>query len=85
MPETPRLRTAEKVKPPYPLNKFTKDFGLKVGRQVIYLIATKSFASLEGPEWEQIFAKSIVKRYICNHQLSFWNVINFVVLEMVVN
>lgn len=59
MPNTPRLRTVEKVKPPYQLNQFPSDFGYKLGKEVVYLLATKSTPSLEGPEWEQIFANCI--------------------------
>lgn len=61
MPEqaAPRLRTVDKVKPPYPLNNFPKDFGYNVGREIIYLLATKGKAVLEGPEWEEIFANCI--------------------------
>jgi hypothetical protein len=55
----PRLRTVDKVKPPYPLNQFPADFGHKLGKEIIYLLATKSISSLEGPEWEQIFASCI--------------------------
>jgi hypothetical protein len=57
--KSPRLRTVNKVKPPYPLNKFPKDFGRKLGKEIIYLLATKKVQSLEGEEWEQIFAKCI--------------------------
>ena len=61
MPEKkfPRLRTVEKVKPPYPLNKFSSDFGFKLGREVVYLLAAKGKAVLEGPEWEEIFANCV--------------------------
>jgi hypothetical protein len=55
----PRLRTADKIPPPYPLNDFPKQFGLEVGRQVIYILATKPTPSLEGEEWEEIFAHAI--------------------------
>ncbi len=55
----PRLRTVIKVKPPYPLNNFPKNFGYKLGKEIIYLLATKKVQSLEGQEWEQIFAKCI--------------------------
>lgn len=57
--KSPRLRTVDKVKPPYVLNQFPAEFGLKLGREVIYLLATKSTPSLEGSEWEQIFASCI--------------------------
>jgi len=57
--KTPRLRTVTKVKPPFPLNKFPNNFGFRVGKEIIYLLATKSVQSLEGSEWEKIFAKCI--------------------------
>lgn len=57
--KSPRLRTVDKVKPPYPLNQFPSNFGYKLGREIVYLLATKSRADLEGPEWEQIFANCI--------------------------
>lgn len=59
MPITPRLRTVNKVKPPYQLNHFPSDFGQRLGKEIVYLLATKSAPSLEGPEWEQIFANCI--------------------------
>ena len=61
MPESPspRLRTDNKVKPPYYLNQFPSNFGFKLGEEIIYLLATKGKAVLEGPEWEEIFASCI--------------------------
>jgi len=61
MPESkaPRLRTVDKIKPPFPLNQFSPDFGFILGREIVYLLATKSTPDLAGPEWEQIFAKGI--------------------------
>jgi hypothetical protein len=62
MPNTkqqPRLRTVNKVKPPYSLNNFPSDFGQKLGKEIVYLLATKPTPSLEGSEWEQIFASCI--------------------------
>lgn len=56
---SPRLRTVDKVKPPYPLNQFPADFGRKLGKEIVYLLATKSTPSLEGPEWEHIFAACV--------------------------
>ncbi|OQY25576.1 MAG: hypothetical protein B6244_14880 [Candidatus Cloacimonetes bacterium 4572_55] len=56
---TPRLRTVDKVKPPYPLNKFPENFGYNLGREIVYLLATKSTPDLRGSDWEQIFATSI--------------------------
>ncbi len=58
-PKYPRLRTADKVPPPYPLGKFPPNFGIEIGKRIIYILATKSSAALEGPEWEEIFAHSI--------------------------
>jgi len=57
--KSPRLRTVDKVKPPYALNRFPTDFGKKLGKEIVYLLATKSSPSLEGSEWEQIFASCI--------------------------
>jgi len=53
------LRTVDKVKPPYPLNHFPSDFGQKLGKEIVYLLATKPAPSLEGSEWERIFAACI--------------------------
>ncbi len=55
----PRLRTVNKAVPPYELNHFPSDFAFKLGREIVYLLATKANPSLEGPEWEQIFANCI--------------------------
>ncbi|MFH1633556.1 MAG: hypothetical protein ABIG63_06040 [Chloroflexota bacterium] len=55
----PRLRTIDKIKPPYPLNQFPSNFGHKLGREIIFLLATKSTTDVAGKEWEQIFAGCI--------------------------
>jgi hypothetical protein len=55
----PKLRTVNKVEPPYELNQFPKDFGLRIGKEIIYILATKPKASIEGEEWEAIFARCI--------------------------
>lgn len=57
--ESPRLRKVDKVKPPYPLNQFPVGFGQKLGREIVYLLATRPVPSLEGSDWEQIFAACI--------------------------
>ena len=57
--KSPRLRTVDKVKPPFPLNQFPADFGRKLGKEIVYLLATKPIPSLEGSEWEHIFASCI--------------------------
>lgn len=57
--KTPRLRTVSKVLPPFPLNKFPKQFTYKLAQELIYLLATKGSPVLEGSEWEEIFANCI--------------------------
>lgn len=52
----PRLRTVNKAHPPYPLNKFPSSFITRFGEEVVYLEATKEAMSIEGNEFEQIFA-----------------------------
>lgn len=57
--KSPRLRTVEKVKPPYPLNQFPSGFGVNLGKEIVYVLATKSTPDIAGSEWEQIFANCI--------------------------
>lgn len=57
--KTPKLRTVDKVKPPYPLNEFPTDFGYELGKEIVYLLTTKGKPVLEGQEWEEIFANCI--------------------------
>ena len=47
------------MKPPYPLNQFPSSFAHVVGKHIIYILATKKPPSIEGPEWESIFADAI--------------------------
>ena len=54
----PRLRTVEKYKPPYPLNRFPRDFAFNLGRELVYHLASRS-SRLEGQDWEEIFARLI--------------------------
>ncbi|MEX8548586.1 MAG: hypothetical protein V5804_13365 [Mucilaginibacter sp.] len=56
---SPKLRTVNKSVPPYPLNKFPKDFPYKIGEQLVYILATRGEADIEGKEWEAIFGKAI--------------------------
>lgn len=58
MPE-PRLRTVNKAVPPYPLNKFPAIFIERFAEDIVYMLATKSAMSLEGNDWEQVFANCI--------------------------
>ncbi len=55
----PKLRTVQKVKPPFDLNKFPKDFISNLGKELVYLAATKPSCDLQGNEWEEIFAHCI--------------------------
>jgi hypothetical protein len=56
MTKSPKLRTVEKYKPPYPLNKFPKNFPFNLGRELVYLLASRGTPRLEGSDWEEIFA-----------------------------
>jgi hypothetical protein len=55
----PKLRTVNKSVPAYPLNEFPKDFPFLLGKELIYLLASKGKPELEGSEWENIFANCI--------------------------
>ncbi len=57
--KTPRLRTVRKSVSAYPLNKFNADFPYILGQEIVYLLASKGRADLQGNEWEQIFALCI--------------------------
>lgn len=56
---SPKLRTGSKIKPPYPLGDFPHNFVLKVGREIVYHLATNPESTIEGAEWERIFAGAI--------------------------
>ncbi|MBI3194170.1 MAG: hypothetical protein HYZ34_06860 [Ignavibacteriae bacterium] len=55
----PKLRTVNKSLPPFPLNEFPKEFPFTLGKELVYLLASKGKPILEGPEWEAIFANCI--------------------------
>ncbi len=55
----PRLRTVNKATPPYALNEFPSAFIERFGAEIAYMEATKDTMSLEGDEWESIFANCI--------------------------
>lgn len=55
----PKLRNAQRHKALYPLNQFPPDFGLKLGRELIYVLATRENPDISGDDWEQIFARCI--------------------------
>ncbi|MCI9332577.1 MAG: hypothetical protein HFG05_10475 [Oscillibacter sp.] len=52
----PKLRTVNKAVAPFNLNCFPTKFIDTLAREIVYMLATKSSMSLEGNEWEQIFA-----------------------------
>lgn len=56
---SPRLRTVEKAAPPYPMNKFPAGFPYRLGREIVYHLATKPGMDFTGEMWEQVFAKCI--------------------------
>lgn len=56
---TPKLRTVNKSIAAFPLNDFDADFPYNLGKEIVYLLASKGRADLEGSEWEQIFASCI--------------------------
>ena len=55
----PRLRTVNKAVPPFELNRFPAKFIDTLARNIVYMLATKKSMSLEGNEWEQIFAECV--------------------------
>ena len=55
----PKLRTVNKAVPPYAINKFPSAFVERFAEEIVYMLATKDTMSLEGNEWEQIFANCI--------------------------
>lgn len=55
----PRIRTVNKAVAPFPLNRFPRGFIEKFGEDIAYLGATKDVMTLEGNDWEQIFANCI--------------------------
>jgi hypothetical protein len=57
--KSPRLRTVNKTLHPYPLNDFGSEFPYILGREIVYLLASKGKGVLEGSEWEEIFAHCI--------------------------
>lgn len=59
MTNGPRLRTVNKAVAPYEVNKFPKSFIDTFAREIVYMKATKQSMSIEGNEWEQVFAKCV--------------------------
>ncbi len=57
--QSPKLRTVNKSVSAFPLNEFPKDFPFLLGKELIYLLASKGKSELEGSDWESIFASCI--------------------------
>ena len=57
--KSPKLRTVHKSVSAFPLNEFPKEFPFLLGKELIYLLASKGKSELEGSEWENIFANCI--------------------------
>ena len=51
---SPKLRTVNKSVPAFPLNDFPKDFPFLLGKEIIYLLASKGKPELEGSDWERV-------------------------------
>ena len=48
---SPKLRTVSKSISAYPLNQFNADFPYTLGQEIVYLLASKGRADLQGDEW----------------------------------
>jgi hypothetical protein len=57
--DTPRLRSVNKIAPPYPVGQFPAGFVSGIAREVVCHLAFDAKPSIEGEEWERIFASSI--------------------------
>lgn len=57
--QSPKLRSVDKYSAPYKLGAFPADFPVKLGREIVYLLATRNVARLEGNDWEEIFASVV--------------------------
>jgi hypothetical protein len=57
--QKPKLRTVHKSPPAYPLNNFPPSLPFIIGREIVYLLASKGKPNLIGSEWEEIFAIAI--------------------------
>lgn len=55
----PKLRSVDKYQPDYPLGQFPAGFPMELGKELIYLLATRNPPTLEGADWEQIFARCV--------------------------
>lgn len=59
VPKNPKLKGISKYKPDYPIGQFPSGFAMELGKELIYLLATRNPPTLEGSDWEQIFARCV--------------------------
>jgi hypothetical protein len=57
--KSPKLRTVNKSVPAFSLNEFPKDFPFLLGKELIYLLASKGKPEIDGTDWENMFADCI--------------------------
>ena len=57
--KNPKLRGVDKYRAEYPLGQFPAGFAMELGKELIYLLATRNPPTLEGADWEQIFARCV--------------------------
>ena len=55
----PKLRHVDKTHAQYPLNCFPAHFAKSLGKELLFLLATRRLPRLEGTDWEEIFARCI--------------------------
>ena len=57
--QVPKLKTVDKFHALYPVGQFPSSFAMNLGREIVYVLATRVPISIEGKDWEKIFADSI--------------------------
>lgn len=57
--KSPKLRTVNKSVSAFPLNEFPNEFPFLLGKELVYILASKGKLELEGSDWENIFANCI--------------------------
>lgn len=55
----PKIRNVIRHRSLYPLNQFPEDFGMKLGKELIYILATRDNPDVSGDDWEQMFARCL--------------------------
>ncbi|MDR1416232.1 MAG: hypothetical protein LBJ57_02280 [Prevotellaceae bacterium] len=57
--KSPKLRTVNKSVPAFLLNEFPKNFPFLLGKELIYLLASKGKSEIDGTDWENMFADCV--------------------------